>query len=280
MCAAKTGVAWCALGRLAGAQVAGVGVDPHLVVLSAAHPAGEITVLNPRAMRAEFSVDLRFGFATTDSTGNLRVELSDGPDSASASGWVAPYPRTFTLRGGATRTVRFLARPPAGLADGEYWARITIHSHDETPLAIRDVTSTASSAATIAMETATVIPLFYRNGTVSTGITIGPVEATRRGDSVHVRAPVVRTGNGAFIGVARISVRGADGREIAAAERQLAVYRSMRPHWTIALPHDTLTAGCSVVIRFSTDRRDVPRGALLHAAAAESAPVYIYDAPP
>ena len=281
--AAKTGVAWCALGRLAGAQVAGIGVDPHLVVLSAARPAGEITVLNPRATRAEFSVDLRFGFATTDSSGNLRVELSDGPDSASAADWVAPYPRTFTLRGGTTRTVRFLARPPADLVDGEYWARITIHSRDEAPLAIRDTASTASTAstaATIAMETATVIPLFYRNGIVSTGITIGAVEATRHGDSVHVRAPVVRTGNGAFIGVARISVRGADGREIATAERQLAVYRSMRPHWTIALPHDTSTAGCSVVIRFATDRRDVPAGALLHAAAIESAPVYIYDAPP
>ncbi|MDQ6737413.1 MAG: hypothetical protein M3Z30_06910, partial [Gemmatimonadota bacterium] len=97
---ARSGAAWCALGRLAGAQVAGIGVDPHMVVLTEARPSGEITVLNPHARRAEFSVDLRFGFATTDSNGKLMVQLADSADSASAAGFVTPYPRRFALAPG------------------------------------------------------------------------------------------------------------------------------------------------------------------------------------
>jgi P pilus assembly chaperone PapD len=276
--AATTGVAWCAIGRIAGAQVAGIGIDPHMVVLTHARPSGEITVLNPRPGRAAFSVDLRFGFATTDSAGQLRVELKDGPDSASAAGWIIPYPDHFTLRGGATRTVRLLARPPEGLRDGEYWARLTVHARDDdAPPGRSDAGAMDTSAARVrvAMETATVLPLFFRKGIVSTGVTIGAVEAVAQRDTLDVRAMLTRNGNGAFIGVASIVVRDSGGRPIASADRRLAVYRSMRPHWKIALPPATPLDGCSVAISLSTERHDVPRELLLHAgqAAAVVAPV-------
>ncbi len=268
--AAKTRVAWCALGRLAGAQVAGIGVDPHMVVLTASRPAGEIAVLNPHATRAEFSVDLRFGFATTDSTGKLSVQLSDGPDSASAAGWIIPYPSRFTLRAGATRTVRLLAQPPADLADGEYWARITVHARHDAPVRLADSADTTAPQVHIAMETATVLPVFFRKGMVSTGIAIGAVDATIVGSALDVRATLTRNGNGAFIGVAHISVRDANGRVVMSTDRQLAVYRSMRPRWTLSLPPDTSAEGCSVAIRLSTDRHDVPRNLVLQSQAVET----------
>ncbi len=268
--AAKTGVAWCALGRLAGAQVAGIGVDPHMVVLTASRPAGEITVLNPHATRAEFSVDLRFGFATTDSAGKLSVQLSDGPDSASAAGWIIPYPSRFTLRAGATRTVRLLAQPPADLPDGEYWARITVHARDDAPVRLADSADTTAARVHIAMETATVLPVFFRKGMVSTGITIGAVDATIAGSALDVRATLTRNGNGAFIGVAHIAVRDPSGRVLMSADRQLAVYRSMRPRWTLSIPPDTSVEGCSVAIRLSTDRHDVPRNLVLQSRAVET----------
>lgn len=268
--AAKTGVAWCALGRLAGAQVAGIGVDPHMVVLTASRPAGEITVLNPHATRAEFSVDLRFGFATTDSSGKLRVELTDSPDSASAAGWIVPYPKQFSLRAGATRTVRLLANPPAGLADGEYWARITVHARDAAPAPSADTADTTAARVRIAMETATVLPIFFRKGMVSTGVTIGAVEATVSGNELQVRAALTRNGNSAFIGVAHIVVRDSSGRAIASTDRQLAVYRSMQPRWTIAIPPGISTDGCTVAVRLATDRHDVPRNLVLQTSAVQT----------
>jgi P pilus assembly chaperone PapD len=266
--AAATGIAWCALGRIAGAQVAGIGVDPHMVVLTATHPSGQITVLNPHATRAEFSVDLRFGYATTDSAGQLRVELSDGPDSLSAAGWITPYPTRFTLRPGGTRTVRLLARPPENTADGEYWARITVHARDDGPAPIVDTLDGTSARVRIAMETATVLPVFYRKGVVATGVAIGAVNATLDHDSVEVRATLTRNGNAAFIGAAHIVVRDPDGREIATTDRQIAVYHTMQPRWKISLPAGTPLDGCSVALSLSTERHDVPRNLLLQAQSA------------
>lgn len=263
--AAKTGVAWCALGRLAGAQVAGVGVDPHVVVLTAVRPAGEITVLNPHATRAEFSVDLRFGYATTDTAGQLRVELNDEPDNASAASWIVAYPSRFILRPGATRKVRLLARPPATLADGEYWARITVHARDDASPTQTDTSDTTSARVRIAMETATVLPVFFRKGVVSTGVTIGSVDAVARRDSIEIRATLTRNGNGAFIGVAHLVVHDPAGHRVASADRQIAIYRTMRPRWTITLPSGTPLEGNSVAISLSTDRHDVPRKLLLQA---------------
>ena len=268
--AAKTGVAWCALGRLAGAQVAGIAVDPHMVVLTATRPSGEITVLNPHATRAEFSVDLRFGFATTDSAGKLTVQLSDGPDSASAAGWIVPYPSRFTLRAGAQRTVRLLAHPPSPLVDGEYWARITVHARDDAPAPFADTTDRTAARVRIAMETATVLPVFFRKGVVSTGVAIGAVTATAASNAVEVRATLTRNGNAAFIGVAHLVLRDSTGSTIASTDRQLAVYRSMQPRWTIIVPQGIPLGGCTVLVRLSTDRHDVPRNLLLQTRSVET----------
>jgi P pilus assembly chaperone PapD len=268
--AAKTGVAWCALGRLAGAQVAGIGVDPHMVVLTASRPAGEITVLNPHASRAEFSVDLRFGFATTDSDGQLRVELSDGPDSSSAAGWISAYPSHFALRPGATRIVRLLARAPESIADGEYWARITVHAKDAASIPVASDSAEPATLARIAMETATVLPAFYRKGAVSTGVTVGAVKAIARDNTIDVHATLTRSGNGAFIGIAHITVRDSAGATAATMDRQIAVYRTMQPRWRVVVPADFSPCGASVAIRLSTDRHDVPRNLLLQTAAVST----------
>jgi P pilus assembly chaperone PapD len=247
-----------------------------MVVLTAARSAGEITVLNPRATRADFSIDLRFGFATTDSAGKLRVELSDGPDSSSAAGWISAYPSRFSLAAGATRTVRLLARPPANIADGEYWARITVHAKDNESVQLVNADGEKASVARIAMETATVLPVFYRKGNVTTGVTIGATDAVARDSTVVIRATLTRNGGGAYISVARISVRDSAGRTLATMDRQLAVYRTMRPEWHMAVPGAALLRNCSVEIRLSTDRHDVARNLLLQAPPV-SASIPIHD---
>lgn len=258
------------MGRIAGAQVAGIAVDPHMVVLTAARAAGQITVLNPHDTRASFSVDLRFGFATTDSAGKLMVELRDGPDSASAAGWVVAYPARFTLRPGAMRTVRLLAQPPVGTPDGEYWARLTVHARDDADALVADTTEQSAIRVRIAMETATVLPVFFRKGNVTTGVTVSAAQASALGSSIDVRAALTRNGSAAFLGVAHIVVRDANGRTIGAADRQIAVYRSMQPRWTIPVESGARLTGSSVSIRFATDRRDVPENLLVRAAAIET----------
>lgn len=266
----KTGVTWCAVGRLAGAQLPGVAVDPHMVVLTPARPAGEITVFNPRPFPAEFTVDLRFGYVTTDSSGAPRVELKEGPDSASAAEWITPYPRKFMLAPGAAQLVRLLARPPATIIDGEYWARLTVHSHDVTIGRTPAGTSTTGSGsgttrAALTLETATVMPVFFRKGAVATGISIERLEAVPDGDSIDVSMSLRRTGNAAFLGVAHVAILDSTGHEAAASDRQLAVYVASATRWRVPLSPALRAGARTVTVALSTLRHDVPTRLVLQA---------------
>lgn len=274
------GVAWCALGRIAGAQLPGMAIDPHIVVLTPARPSGQITVVNPRARTTEFSVDLRFGYATTDSAGQARVELAEGADSASAAEWITPYPRRFRLGPGASQVVRLLAHPPAGTTDGEYWARLTVHARDAEPPRVAENVNTdgdagASLAAApivaLALETATVLPVFYRQGAVNTGVAIEAMEARAVSDSViEVRSALRRTGTAAFVGLATITVRDVADRVVAATSRQVAVYRMSAPRWRVAIPGGALgTDGYRVTVELSTRRHDVDPHVILQAAPVQ-----------
>lgn len=263
--AAGTGIAWCAFGRLAGAQLPGVAVDPHIVVLTQARPAGEVTVFNPRQQVTEFTIDLRFGYATTDSTGAARVELKQGPDSASAAEWVTPYPRHFKLAPGAAQLVRLLARAPANLADGEYWARLTVHSHDAEAASISALTSSDSVRVALTLDMATVMPVFFRKGTVATGIEMGEIAATLDGETVEVRTSLRRSGNAAFLGAAHVAVLDSAGREITAVDRPIAVYLAAAPRWRIPLTPAMRASARGVNVVLSTRRRDVPMGLVVQA---------------
>ncbi|MGI9089989.1 MAG: hypothetical protein ACR2GG_02660 [Gemmatimonadaceae bacterium] len=280
--AVKAGVTWCAVGRLAGAQLPGVAVDPHMVVLTPARPAGEITVFNPRPFASEFTVDLRFGYVTTDSSGAPVVELKDGPDSVSAAEWITPYPRKFSLAPGAAQLVRLLAHPPATLADGEYWARLTVHSHDVTAGRTVGVTSGADTTrAALTLETATVMPIFFRKGAVATGISIERLAAVRDGDSIDVSMSLRRAGNSAFLGVARVAVLDSTGHELAATERKLAVYVASATRWRVPLPPSLRASARTVTVALSTLRRDVPTRLVLQAATVrQQAPLISPFVPP
>lgn len=260
------GVAWCALGRLASAQLPGVAVDPHLVVLTHAKPSGEITVVNPRSHATDFSVDLHFGYATTDSSGQARVTLSDDADGASAAGWVTPSPRRFRLAAGASQTVRLLAHPPADTRDGEYWARLTVHARDAVPPSrvaegafdIQTARGDGAPHVALSLETATVLPVFYRQGAMQTGVAIDSLDAHAVSDSaIEVRAMLHRTGNAAFVGLATITVRDASDRIVGATTRQLAVYRASAPRWRLPFPGNARGVGYRVTVELSTRRHDI-----------------------
>ena len=176
--------------------------------------------------------------------------------------------------------MRLLAQPPAGLSDGEYWARITVHARDDPSAPFVDTNNVSAARVHISMETATVLPIFFRQGVVSTGVTIGSVRAEAGQDTIDVRATLTRTGNGAFIGVAHILVRDSTGHTVANTDRQLAVYRSMQPRWSIAIPRGSRADGYSVSIRLSTDRQDVPKNLVLQARPVETVVAATYDRAP
>lgn len=284
--AVAAGLVWCAVGRLAGAQLPGVAIDPHLVVLSSAQPTGELTVFNPRASAAEYEISLRYGYATTDAAGRPTVRLADPPPGTvgggSAAAWVTAYPRRFVVQPGGWQTVRLVGRPPDGIADGEYWARLTVHARDLAPppaLALAGA-ALAGVRATLAVETATVLPVLYRAGAVTTGVHVDALRATIEGDSVTVAASLRRTGNAAFLGTATIAVYDTAGDTseppVAHLTHPIAVYGDAAPRWRVPVPARRLVSGGGwrVELRLATERDDVPQRLILSATPVRrSAPV-------
>jgi len=181
-------------------------VAPHAVFMDHRSRTGQVFLVNTGDAPEEVSIELKYGYPATDSTGTVFIRLIDQPDSTepSAAAWIKAYPRRAVLAPGQRQVVRLLATPPAGLPDGEYWSRIIATSRG-SKVAVVGGDSTVSAG--LSLELRTIISLSYRKGAVHTGVTVTDLRATREGDSLVVWFGAERQGNAAARGrVERLEV--------------------------------------------------------------------------
>ena len=166
----------------------------------------------------------------TDSTGGfeLRTIEHPEPDYPSAAKWVDAFPKRMLLGPKQRQTVRLLARPPAGLQDGEYWARLVISAKGGT-VPVSGVADSSGVQVALALEIRTIIPLQYRKGRVATGVRTSRLAAAVERDSLAVRLRLDRTGNAAFLGTLRGALVDSSGQVVASVSSPLAVYYDMEP---------------------------------------------------
>lgn len=246
----------------AGAQA--ILVAPQSVVLSSRNRTGTVELYNPSARAAEVAIRAVYGHPTTTPDGDLTLEIVEQPDSTqpSAAGFVDAFPRRLILQPNQRQTVRLLARPPVGLPEGEYWARLVISSRDaEAPAKPTDSTGVSVG---LTLEVRTIIALNFRNGAQRTGVQLGELSASARPDSVVIRAPMQRTGTAAWIGMTTVKLLTSSGDVVATQTMQTAVYQSISPRFTF--DRRTLAPGqYRVSVDMSTDRPDVTQSTLLRA---------------
>ncbi|HYW52094.1 MAG TPA: hypothetical protein VE861_15875, partial [Gemmatimonadaceae bacterium] len=110
-------------------------VAPQGVVLSNREHSGSVELYNPSTRAAEITIRAVYGHPTTTAEGDLTLVIIEQPDSTqpSAAGFVDAFPRRLVLQPNQRQTVRLLARPPVGLPDGEYWARLIIAAKEAAP---------------------------------------------------------------------------------------------------------------------------------------------------
>lgn len=240
-------------------------VAPQGVVLSHRERTGTVELYNPSSRNVEVSIRPVYGHPTTTPEGDLTLALVEQPDSTqpSAAGFVDAFPRRLILQPNQRQTVRLLARPPQGLPEGEYWARLIIAARDaESPATA--VSDSGAVSVGLTLEVRTIIAVNYRNGAQRTGVQIGALTAAPHGDSLIVRAPMQRTGTAAWIGMTTVSLRNASGAVVASQQMQTAVYQSMAPRF--AFDRRTLSPGTyRVTVDMNTDRPDVTQSTLLKA---------------
>lgn len=244
----------------------GVLVAPHSVVIDHRTRSGSLSLYNPGDEATEVSLSTFFGYPVTDSAGDFELKTVERPDPAmpSAAGWIEAFPKRMLLGPKERQTVRLLARPPARLADGEYWARLVVAAKGGT-VPVTGVSDSSGITVGLNLEVRTVLPLQYRKGAVATSIRLSRLAAAVEGDSLAVRMRLDRMGTAAYIGTARAVLVDSAGRTVAALASPLAVYYDMEPRLTAALPGGRLAPGLyRLRVEIAAEREDLAPEVMLH----------------
>ena len=238
---------------VAGAQ--GVVITPHFVFVTDRDKSATIDLYNSGGVSADVSLSTIFGTYKTDSAGGILVVSDHEPraDAPSAARWFEVYPLHVVLRANSHQLIRILAVPPAGLADGEYRARLIVDAKSDAP------PPSAQGATTIALnvEIQTSLSMIYRQGPMSSGVKISDVRATVNGDYLDVRMHLEKTGNASFFGKLRGGLLDVGGRVIAPLDVNLAMNETMEPRFR--LPLGNMKSGTySLRLNIASDRLDIP----------------------
>ncbi|HEX3273349.1 MAG TPA: hypothetical protein VHR43_00725 [Gemmatimonadales bacterium] len=255
----------------------GVLVAPHAVIMDHRVRSASVTLYNPGDDPSEVTLSAFFGFPVTDSTGGFELRTIDRPtpDYPSAAGWIDAFPKRVLLGPKQRQTVRLLARPPAGLADGEYWARLVISAKGGT-VPVQGAPDSAGVTVSLGLEVRTIIPLQYRKGRVATGVRTSDLAATVAGDSLAVRLRLDRTGNAAFLGTLRGALVDSTGKVVAAVTSPLAVYYDMEPRLTAPLPARLKPGSYRLKVDVAAQREDLaPELVLATPAVRDSVEVHL-----
>ncbi|HJS47817.1 MAG TPA: hypothetical protein VJ773_07520 [Gemmatimonadales bacterium] len=237
----------------------GIIVAPHLVHIDHRLRSGQLILLNPGTRPVEVEVSTVFGYPGTDSTGRvvLVTEPEPGPDRPSAAGWIQAYPRRTTVPPGERQVVRLLARPPAGLPDGEYWTRLVVAAREAPPPPAPADSAPEGVTIGLSLEVRTILALIYRKGAVTGGVSVRALPAEVRGDSLAFGVALERAGTAAWLGMLRTELRDSAGALRARDSSQLAVYYPMTPRYR--LPVAGLPPGrYRVRLTLDVERDDVP----------------------
>ena len=247
----------------------GVMVAPHAVYIDHRARSGSLLLYNPGTDPVEVTISTLFGYPTTDSTGAIVLRTVDAPDSTlpSALAWIQAFPRRLTVAPRERQTVRLLARPPIGLADGEYWLRLVIAAQAGR-IPITGVGDTTAIQVGLTLEVRTIIGVSYRKGAVTTGVALSNLRAQLVGDTLVTWSRLERRGNAAFVGTVRGTLVDSTGATRASFNSPLGVYFTMEPRIAVAIPPPKLPRG-RYWLRYelAAEREDLDPAVLLRAAA-------------
>jgi P pilus assembly chaperone PapD len=245
------------------AAAQGVVIAPHAIHIDARTRSGTLELYNPGNDPVEIEISTLFGYPVTDSTGRITMLIEADPDSTahSAADWITAFPRRMTVEPRARQTVRLLARPPAGLEDGEYWTRLVVAARGGA-MPVSGADSAEGISVGLTLQVRTIIAVTYRNGLVTTGISSTNLRANQEADTLVVRTDLAREGNGAFIGTLRSSLVDSTGATLVQDELLIAVYHQMSPRRV--LPLDDVGPGSyRLIVELTSERSDVPPDVVL-----------------
>jgi hypothetical protein len=243
-----------------------VTVSPTALYLTARNPSGLLTLVNTGTLPEEIELTFGFGYPSSDSTGQLRVDIVDtaATGEPALTSWLRVFPRRLVLQPGQKQVVRVTIAAPAGIADGEYWGRVLVKSRGGQP----PIEQTQGQVhMQLSLETTFATAIFFHKGEITTAIAIPAVSARRLGDSVQFTIDLQRQGNAAFLGRVRAELVNAAGVTVAEVEDVVAVYRALRRRFVLRSTTPLPIGSYTVRYLVDTERPDLPPIGPVQAAA-------------
>lgn len=220
---------------------------------------GTYMVINGSNETQEISIDLLFGYSTTDETGKRINVVNDSTlaPQYSIAEYVKAFPKNFTLAPNQRQIVRLRVAPPANYTDGTYWARIkTTSSAQSPPLELQ---ANDAVAARVGIKLEQITGLFFKTGETTTGIEIGNIMAESSADktTLDVRTEVERTGNSPFLGSITAKLMDASNKIVAQNFVSTSLYFDKMFNQTLDITN--VPAGnYTLMVSFETQRSDIP----------------------
>lgn len=250
------------------ARAQGVVVSPPTLVIDHRVRSGALELFNPGDRAIEVRIELLFGYPVTDSSGQFGLETPATPPTGmrAATGWVEAFPARLTIPASGRQTVRFLARPPADLVDGEHFTRLAITSKFAAATAAD--TDAAAIRTEFSVEVRAVTTLLYRKGTVSSTIAVANASTALLRDTLDVRVDLTPGGSAAFLGTVTYALENATGAVVATVDQPVSVYVPVRPRAKLPLA-GVAPGDYRLRIRARAERGDLPPGVILSVPTSE-----------
>ncbi len=225
---------------------------------------GTYMVINNSNDTQEISIDFTFAYSQSDEQGYRTIVQNEDEikEAHSIADYVRAFPRNFTLAPGQRQVIRLRLTPPNDLEDGTYWARIKTASTPETPPI--ELQSNDAVAARVGIRVEQVTGLFYKKGSVSTGIEIEEIrtEYDSESENLIVLIDHQRTGNSPFLGSIITSIIDSNGQEVRRGFLSTSLYFDgiFRQEFEIG---DLPNGEYLIRATFESNRSDIPESDLV-----------------
>lgn len=247
--------------------MAGVLVAPSVVIISEKGRAGRMTIHNPSETPKEISIGFSFGLPESDSLGNVDIRLNDSTVThpRSALGWIRAFPRKLVIPPNGTQIVRFVAKPPKGLADGEHWCRIMVESQ-EGVTSVPSASNADKITTRLNMVMRTAVMLKYRSGELIANLEVKDAVANMIDTKVEAFITMINNGNVSYVGMLKGRLLDATGKEITTSKLQVAIYDDLRRRLDFFIPEGgNFKLPYKVELSISNrGRRDIPEEEMIY----------------
>ncbi|MEX1213059.1 MAG: hypothetical protein WEA36_09455 [Balneolaceae bacterium] len=239
-----------------------VSISPTSIFLQDRAPFANVIVSNGSSDAQEVSIRFDFGYSVSDEGGNVSMSYPDEENEQDLTDHLNAFPRNFILEPGQRQTIRIAVRGLNQEEDGTYWSRVRILASPMAP-PLEAMADQQTVSARININFEQVIPVSFRKGNVTTGVTLHEIDFQQEGpENGHFLIHMEREGNSPFVGSVTTRIRDARGRQVLEQMSNISLYYELNRRFPVDLAE--LPAGdYEVTVLVRSDRRDISSGNLI-----------------